>query len=583
MDSKATKVDPSPQGASLGAGERTGWPPRLWLARYDRTDLPRDLIAGATLAAYAIPVALAYSSLAGLPPHFGIYCYLAGCLGYALLGSSRQLAMGPTSAIAMLVGSTIARMGETDPVRWASIAALTAFCVAVMCGIAWCLRLSGLVSFISETILLGFKAGAALTIAMTQLPKLFGTPGGGEGFFERVWILAGQLGQTNLTVLGLGLAAIVILMLGERFLPGKPVALGVVAAAIALVAVASLEESGVAIVGVIPAGLPAFRWPSLHLRDVDGVFPLACACFLLAYVEGISAARAMAEKHNYEIDPRQELLALGGANLGAAFFQGFPVAGGLSQTAVNDKAGARTPLSLVIAALVIAGCLLFFTGLLHDLPTVVLAAIVLIAVKGLINVPALGRLWRISRTEFAIAMVALVGVLLLGVLKGVLLAVIASILMLLAGAAHPHVAFLGRIPGSSRFSDLDRHAGNESLPGVLIFRVEASLLYFNVDHVRNCVRQRIAGSQPLGLVVCDLSNSPYVDVSGSEMLVKLHQELTGAGTQMRVVEAHGRVRELLRAIGLEEKIGHLDRHTSIEQALVEYGQGRHEGPLKPPT
>src|SRR5262245_49121248 len=240
---------------------------------------------------------MAYASLAGLPPQHGIYCYLLGGLFYAAFGSSRQLAVGPTSAIALLIGSTVAGMAEGDPPRWVAIAALTALVVGALSVLAWLLRLSGLVSFISETILVGFKAGAALSIAMTQLPKLFGVKGGGDNFFARVWALAGQLGDTNLAVLGMGLAAVLLLLLGDRFLPGRPVALLVVALATAVVSLTSLKSLGVATVGELPPGLPNFGPPAVRLRDVDGVLPLSCACFLLAYIEGISAARTLAAKH----------------------------------------------------------------------------------------------------------------------------------------------------------------------------------------------------------------------------------------------------------------------------------------------
>ena len=557
-----------PKSDTLG-GLASLIPPLRWLPEYERSWLGSDVVAGITLAAYAIPVSLAYASLAGLPPHSGIYCYFVGGIGYAIFGTSRQLAVGPTSAISMLVGTTVAGMADGDPARWAAIAALTALVVAVIGGLAWLLRLSGLVSFISETILIGFKAGAALTIALTQLPKLFGVPGGGDHFFERSWILLGQLGDTNVVVLLFGLASLLLLVLGNKLFPGRPVALLVVAAAILGVSFFNLEEKGVAIVGAIPAGLPELAWPSLRLRDVDGVIPLAAACFLLAYVEGVSAARTLAESHGYKINARQELLALGAANFAAAFSHGFPVAGGLSQSAVNDKAGARSPLALVFASLAIAWCLIFFTGLLHNLPKVVLAAIVLVAVRGLINVPALRHLWHVSRFEFGIAMVAFGGVLLLGILKGVLLAVIASIVVLLANVARPHVAFLGRIPGTSRFSDVERHPDNEIIPGVLIFRVEASLLYFNVDHVKNRVWARIAESDSLRLVICDLSNSPYVDVAGATMLTELHKELSARGIQLRIVEAHSKTRDLLRAEGLEEQVGYFGRHMSVEQAILE--------------
>ena len=300
-------------------GWRAAFPPAQWLAAYRPQWLRHDAIAGVTLAAYGIPVSLAYASLAGLPPQYGIYCYLVGGLFYALFGSSRQLAIGPTSAISMLVGVTVAGMAEGDPARWADIAALTALVVAAMCVLAWLLRLSSLVNFISETILLGFKAGAALTIAMTQLPKLFGVKGGGEHFFERIVVLGGQLPDTNLAVLAFGLAALALLLLGEKFLPGRPVALFVVVISIVVLSVTPLADLGFKVVGALPQGLPEFRLPGLRVRDVDGVIPLAFACLLLAYVESVSAARTLAQTNGYEIDPRQELLGLGAANLAAGF------------------------------------------------------------------------------------------------------------------------------------------------------------------------------------------------------------------------------------------------------------------------
>lgn len=551
-------------------GWRAAFPPAQWLPAYRPQWLAHDAIAGVTLAAYGIPVSLAYASLAGLPPHYGIYCYLVGGLFYALFGSSRQLAIGPTSAISMLVGVTVAGMAAGDPGRWADIAALTALVIALMCVVAWLLRLSSLVNFISETILLGFKAGAALTIAMTQLPKLFGVKGGGEHFFERVAILGGQLPDTNLAVLAFGLAALAVLLLGEKFLPGRPIALFVVVISIVVLSVTPLVDLGFKVVGALPTGLPDFRLPELRLRDVDGVIPLAFACLLLAYVESVSAARALAQAHGDEIDPRQELLGLGAANLGAALFQAYPVAGGLSQSSVNDKAGAKTPLALVFASVTIALCLMYLTGLLTNLPNVVLAAIVLVAVKGLINISELRHVWRVSRFEFSVSMVAFAAVLLLGILKGVLVAVLVSLLLMIRRAAHPHVAFLGRIPGTRSYSDMERNPDNEAVAGALVFRVEASLLYFNVEHVRDAVWRRIRSTAgPLKLVVCDLSTSPAVDLAGVRMLATLHAELRAAGIRLRLVSAHAKVRDILRAEEMEELTGYFGRRISVADVIDE--------------
>jgi len=338
------------------------------------------------------------------------------------------------------------------------------------------------------------------------------------------------------------------------------------------VSVASLGDLGFKTVGALPQGLPDFHRPVLRARDVDGVIPLAFACFLLAYIESVSAARALAQKNGYEIDPRQELLGLAAANLAAAFGQGYPVAGGLSQSSVNEKAGAKTPLALVFASTTIALCLLFLTDLLRNLPTVVLAVIVLVAVKGLINVPGLRRLWQVSRFEFGISMVAFAGVLVEGILRGVLLAAVVSVLMLLARAARPHVAFLGRIPGTRRYSDLERNPDNEPAPGALIFRVEASLLYFNAQYVRDTVLQKLRSVQgSVRLVVCDLSTSPYVDVTSALMLVGLHANLEAAGIEFRLVEARANVRDLLRAGGLEERMGQVSHRVSVDDVIESLG------------
>jgi high affinity sulfate transporter 1 len=559
-------------------GWRAVFPPAQWLAAYRPQWLAHDAIAGVTLAAYGIPVSLAYASLAGLPPQYGIYCYLVGGLFYALFGSSRQLAIGPTSAISLLVGVTVADMAGGDTVRWASIAALTALLVGGMCVLAWLLRLSSLVNFISETILLGFKAGAALTIALTQLPKLFGVKGGGENFFDRVVVLAGQIPDTNLAVLAFGLAAIAVLLLGEKFLPGRPVALFVVVISIVLLSVTQLSGLGFKVVGALPQGLPEFRLPGLRVRDVDGAIPLAFACMLLSYVESVSAARALAQAHGDEIDPRQELLGLGAANLAAGLFQAYPVAGGLSQSSVNDKAGAKTPLALVFASITIGLCLMYLTGLLGNLPNVVLAAIVLVAVKGLIDIRELRHVWRVSRYEFCVAMVAFAAVLVLGILNGVIVAVLVSMLLLIRRAAYPHVAFLGRIPGTRIYSDIERHPDNEPVPGMLVCRVQASLLYFNVEHVRVAVWQKMRSTTgPVRLVIWDLSTSPAVDLAGARMLATLHEALQAEGIGLRLVAAHAEVRDILRAEGLEDRVGHLGRRVSVADAIDDFQGGMEMG------
>jgi high affinity sulfate transporter 1 len=543
-------MNPSPE-------QRMAWlrffPPSSWLAAYRREWLPSDAIAGVTLAAYAIPVSLAYAALAGLPPQVGIYGYLLGGIGYALLGSSRQLAVGPTSAISLMIASTVGVLAGGDAVRYAQIASLAACAVAVLCFIAWLFKLSVLVRLVSDSILVGFKAGAGLTIIMSQLPSLFGVAGGGHNFFDRVIRLAGQLGDINLLILAIGAVALLLLLLGERFLPGKPVGITIVALSIVVATLLGLPSRGVPVTGKIPEGLPSLGLPTFGLLELDDLFPLAAGCVLLAYIEGVSAARSFAAKHGYALDVRQEFLGLGAANLAAAFGHGYPVAGGLSQSAVNDSAGARTPLALVVCSVTLALCLLFFTGLLTNLPKAVLAAIVFAAVYRLVDIRALVRMWRVSRIDFYAAAIALVSVLLLGILQGVLLASIASIFLLLVRASHPNVAFLGRLPGSGRYSDTARHEGVEPLVGVIAFRPEASLLYINAETILEAVLSALQKSSEIKLVACDLSASPYIDLAGARMLRDLHEELASRHVTFCIVGAHGQLRDLLLAEGLAEK------------------------------
>ena len=546
------------------------FPPLQWLKGYSPKNLREDAYAGITLAAYAIPVSMAYASLAGLPLQYGIYGYLIGGIFYALFGTGRQLAVGPTSAISLLIGTTIASMANGDVQRWIEIASLTALVMAAMSLLAYLLRLNSVINFISESVLMGFKAGAALTIALTQLPKMFGIAGGGTGFFERAGILMGQLPETNLPVLIFGVTAILLLITGERFFPRRPVAIILVIASIVILSFTSLIHAGFQVTGPLPSGLPKLHVPTINTTDIDHVIPLAFACFLLAFIESVSAAKTLAGRGGYEIDPRQELLGLAAANAAVAFGQGYPVSGGLSQSAVNSKAGAKTPLSLVFASLTIALCLLFLTGTLKNLPGVILASILLVAISGLIDIKGLKHLWKVSRTEFAVAMIAFGGVIVFGILKGVILAALASILLMLRAVSDPHVAFLGRIPGTKRYTDIERHPDNETLPGVLLLRVEASLFYFNIDNIRNKVCAEILRSgDSLRSVVWDFSTSPYVDIAGARFIKRLFLDLQAKGISFKIAEAHAGVRDMLRSEELEELMGHISRKISIDDLVRE--------------
>jgi MFS superfamily sulfate permease-like transporter len=338
--------------------------------------------------------------------------------------------------------------------------------------------------------------------------------------------------------------------------------------------ITNLGELGFKMVGALPPGLPTLSLPVLDAGELSVVIDLAFACFVLAYIESISAARTLALEHQYEINAQQELLSLGAGNVAASLVGGYPIAGGLSQSAVNDKAGARTPLALMTCSFVLAILLLFFSNLLRFLPKVMLSAIVLHAVMGLFEYKELKRLFHLNRKEFFIAMVALAGVVLFGILKGVMIAALLSLALLLQQTAKPYIAILGRIGSSNRFSDINRHQDNILIPHIVILRVEASIFYFNAQFVRDEILTKIEESvSPVKVLILDMSSSPWVDVSGSKMLVDLNKTLQKRNIQLKIVEAVANVRDILRKQGMEKAIGHLSRkvilHDVVDEAIIE--------------
>ncbi len=541
-----------------------------WLPRYRSEWLWRDVIAGLTLAAYAVPVSVAFASLAGLPPQTGLYGCVVGGLTYAAFGTSKQLAVGPTSAISILIGSAIGALADGDALRHIQLASAVAVLAGLIGVIAWALRLGQIANFVSETVLSGFKLGAGLVIASTQLPKLFGVSSEGRNFFRRIIDLVHHRSETNPAALGLGVGALVLLILGERLLPKRPVALIVVAMSIVVMSLFPLESHGVRTTGAIPAGLPQVGWPVVRWNEVDNLLPVAMACFLLAYVESISVVRTFSLKHQYAISADQELLGLGLANFAAGIAQAYPLAGGMSQSAVNEKGGARTPMALVVASGVIAAVLVFLTGLMRNLPDPVLAAVVLVAITGLIRVSEIRHLYRASKTEFHVAMVATIGVLAFGILKGVLLAAVFSLLLLLKQGSHPRVTHLGRVPGTGRFADMARYPICEAIPEVLVLRIESGLFYFNTENVKNKLLDDVQKHGAVKQLVLDLSTSANMDLAGPRMLRELQQQLSRLGISLALAEVHGDVRDILRVEELDKHIhGVTERLTIME--LIERG------------
>lgn len=551
-------------------------PAARWLPNYQREWLSSDLVAGATLAAYLLPASIGDASLAGLPPEAGLYACLFSGLVFWLFCSSRHTVITVTSAISLLIGSTLGELSGGDAARFAQLAATTAVLIALIAWLSWLVKAGAIVRFISEGVMVGFKCGVALFLASTQLPKLCGFHGSHGDFWENSGHFLTNLHETNAAALTIGGAALAMLVIGKIWFSNKPVAMVVVVAGIAVSSWLALDARGVKLLGEVPQGLPGLSLPTFERSQLNQLIPLAVACFLLAAVETAAIGRMFIARHGGRFDANQEFLALAAANLAAGLGSGLPVSGGMSQSVVNEGGGARTPLSGVIAAGVILLVVLFFSRSLEALPQPVLAAIVLVAVSGLFKLSALIEFWRGDRVEFAVAMAAFLGVLGSGLLRGVLIGAILSLILLLRRASQPHVALLGRIPGSQRFTDCERHPDNERVPGVIICRPESSVLYFNVDHICDMILARThAEAVPPQLVVLDLSNAAYVDLQGAHSLAHLARELQASGIRLQTVEAHAAVRDRFRHEGVDATLGGLNRFATVSDVVQAFQAQTH--------
>lgn len=540
------------------------WPPQ-WVTDYTAPRLRLDIVAGLSLAAFAIPESLAYASLAELPPISGLYCYLVAGVAYALSGTSRQLAVGPTSALAIAVAAGIATMGGGDATRAATLGAGIALLVGLISLGGRYVGLANAAYFLSDTVVTGFKTGAAIYIASTQMPKLLGIESARGSFFDRVMHIVNSLPATHLPSFAVGAGAVVLFLLLERMLPGRPTTLLAVGAFIVTARFLGLETLGVHVVGALPTGLPSIGLPALQLSDLTDLIPTALACFLLAYGESISVARSFAQKHSYEIDPDRELTAMGAANVATGLARGFPVAGGMSQTAINDMGGATSPASLIVTSAAVALTLLYFAGLFQDMPEPVLGAIVLMAAKHLVKVEELKALRAASRAEFRIALIALSGVLALGLLNGLLLAALGSLIVLVARAARPTVVVLAR-DRTGRFVNRERLDVAEDIPGTLVLRSAGAWVYFNGEHIRRRVLELVeTAPAPVHILILDFSMVSMIDLNACASLRALAKAARSRGVALCLAELRDDVAAQLRSAGMEADLGQIVAHRTISE------------------
>ncbi len=541
-----------------------------WLPSYDKTWLKFDLIAGLTLAAFAIPDNMAYATLAGLPAEYGLYAGIMAPLAYFIFATSRHASVGPSSSEAIMVATFLAAMVISSPAEYAGMVALTAILVGIISVVAWLLKLGFLVNLISGPVMKGFLVGTGLVILVSQIPKLLGLEGAPSSFFQKIVFILQNLPETNLYALALGIGALLLFFVLEHKVPRLPGSLFVVIISIILVWLAGLEEKGVEIVGTIPQGLPELGMPVFSSSDVGLVFPLAIGLFVLSFVELSTIARTYAKAHDYEIDNNKELLALGASSVSVGLAQGFPVSGSFSKTAVNDRNGAKTQLAGAIAAGVALLVVLYLTGFFYYLAEPVIAALIIVAVFKMIDIAGLSRIGHINKTEIYIALITFGGVLLFGILAGVLIGTALSLVEILYRFTFPHMAVIGRIPGTNIFGDIERHPDNQEVPGAFIFRIDAPLIFANAESFKENFSKALAREQrPVHLAIIDLQSSPITDVTAVDMIRDLIAELDRKGITLRLVNASGQVRDVLRAAGIEEKVGKLDRTATIAAILDE--------------
>ncbi len=525
------------------------------LQNYRRGWLRPDVIAGLTVWAVLVPEALAYATIAGVPPVVGLYAAVPSLILYAAVGSSRHLVVGPMSATAALSAAIVAPLAGADGGKYIALSAVLAIATGLVGLLAGLIRLGFVASFISEPVLKGFIVGLALTIVIGQVPKLFGVEKTGGNFFEQAWGVIRQLGDTDWRTLLVGVLSLVVVLGFKRWLPLIPGSLLAVLLGIAAVALFSLDDKGVAIVGHIDAGLPSLGLPGgVGFDDYVDLLGPAVGVLLIGFAEGLGAAKTYAAKAGYEVDANRELMGLGASNLGAGLASGMVVNGSLSKTAVNGGAGAKSQVSgLVVAALTIL-TLLFLTGLFEKLPEATLAAVVIAAVIELVDIAALRRLYNVwterlgriyghaARADFSAAIAAMAGVLFFDTLPGLVIGIGVSMLLLLYRASRPHVAALAK--QGTLWVDAERHPELPTRPDVVVIRVEAGLFFANCDHVKARIEELC--TDETRMVVLDAETSPYVDVTAAEMLVQLRNTLSDRGIALRVARDIGQFRDTLR-------------------------------------
>ncbi len=529
-------------------------PALSWMGRYERADLKHDLVAGLTTAVMLVPQGMAYALLAGLPPIVGLYASVIPLVLYALFGSSRQLAVGPVAMVSLLVLGGVSALEPSSTAQFVAYAVLLALMVGVIQLVMGVVRAGFLVNFLSHPVISGFTSAAALIIGFNQLQHLLGLKLTRTHHIHSIvgeaWA---QLGSINLWAAVVGVGGVVLLVALKRYAPRFPRALVVVVLGTLFVVLVGVD---VKVVGEVPSGFPAPAIPLLDWGVVKALLPSALTISLVSFMESISVAKAFAKKGGYDIEPNQELVGLGLANIGSAFFGGYPVTGGFSRTAVNAQAGARTPLASLVTAAIVALVLVALTPLFEQLPRAVLAAIILTAVAGLLDWREVVHLWKVDRVDLGLLALTFAATLALGIEPGILVGVSASMIVFVARSTRPHTAVLGRLPGTTIYRNVKNFESALTTPGVLVVRIDASFYFGNVTFLKEKLRALEAEAEVAPhTVVLDAAGVNMLDSSADVALHEIVHDYEARGIALYLASVKGPVRAMMRRSGLWEVLG----------------------------
>jgi len=557
-----------------GASGWLRWLPGIQiLRRYEVAWLPSDLVAGLVLTTMLVPVGIAYAEASGVPGIYGLYATIIPLLAYALFGPSRILVLGPDSSLAAVILAVVLPNSGGDPMRAVALAGMMAVISGLICILAGLLRLGFITELLSKPIRYGYMNGIALTVLISQLPKVFGFSIDEAGPLRDLWQIARSVlgGEINWVTFGIGAGTLAVILLLKRFKRVPGILIAVVAATITVGAFDLGTTAGVKVLGPLPQGLPSFAWPWTSLADLGAVVVGGCAVALVSFADTSVLSRAYAAKSRTYVDPNQEMVGLGAANLAAGFFQGFPISSSSSRTPVAEASGAKTQLTGVVGAAAVGLLLVLAPELLKNLPNGALAAVVIASAIGLFEVGDLRRIFRIQRWEFWLSIVCFVGVAVLGAIPGIGLAIVIAVIEFLWDGWRPHSAVLGRVDGIRGYHDLKRYPDARLIPGLVLFRWDAPLFFANAELFQERVLEAVESSPtPVRRIIVAAEPVTSVDVTSADVLAELEQTLRASQIELRFAEMKDPVKDKLKRLELLDRLGTDIFHPTVGAAVDAY-------------